>query len=197
MTEAVLDQSARVTRIQAPISSPGHCALCGKSDHPEGFAATDNLDFEFFGTFYLCADCVGDYAKVFGFMSKPEFADLLAKQQAMSIELETLREAVANLENILDAYAKLRPNSGIPDHRAVSDVMASEDANEGTSNEVGEQLQLGTSEQPVSPESAIGAIGEGAEQSNESDESSSEQGRDIVSSPSSNVVALFDELGLS
>lgn len=96
------DPSARITRIQTPIASPGSCVICGKSDHPDGFAATDNLDFEFYGTVYFCGDCVGDYARVFGFISPNELVQLRLHAAAQDAELNTLRQAVLGLESTVD-----------------------------------------------------------------------------------------------
>lgn len=196
MSEAVLDMSSRVTRIAAPVASPGHCALCGKSDHPLGFAATENMEFEFFGTLYFCADCVGDYARVFGYMHRTEISDLIDKQKSMYEELELLRSAVANLENILDAYSRLRPNSGIPDHRHISDAVASADANEGTDQADGEQLSFATADESSDAEHATGTVDSGEGTDDDINESDSKQRRADVSDDSSNVVTLFEELGI-
>lgn len=95
------DPSARVTRIDAPIASPGSCAICGKNSHPQGFADA-RLDFEFFGTFYLCADCVGEYARLFGYVSSDDLATLRAHLDAQNTELHTLRQAVLGLESTVD-----------------------------------------------------------------------------------------------
>lgn len=140
MNEAVLDQSARVTRVAAPIASPGHCRICGKPQHDLGFAATEGWDEEFYGTVYLCADCVGDYARVFGYMSSDQVEGLLSEVKRQSDEISLLRESVANLENILDAYSRLRPNGGVPDHRSdhsniTSEVIA-DDNDKGTKESV-------------------------------------------------------------
>lgn len=94
--------SARITRIPMPVASPGHCAICGKHEHPEGFAATDNFDFDFFGTVYFCADCVGDYARVFGYISEKDLIGLREHIDAQNQELTTLRLAVLGLESTVD-----------------------------------------------------------------------------------------------
>lgn len=155
MNEAVLDTSARVQRIPAPIASPGSCGLCGKTDHVNGFASA-GLDFEFYGTFILCYDCVGDYARTFGFMSREEITNLLDELNKQREELNVLRESVVNLENILDAYAKLRPNSGITDHRSIGAIVAASDGSEGAQDVSGLTEVLtdgGTSEDEGTTES--------------------------------------------
>lgn len=95
------DPSARVQRIPTPIASPGSCAICGKNEHPEGFADA-RLDFEFYGTFYLCGDCVGDYARLFGYVSSEDLSVMRAEHDAMNSELNTLRQAILGLESTVD-----------------------------------------------------------------------------------------------
>lgn len=96
------DPSARIRRIPTPIASPGNCVICGKNEHPQGFAATDNLDFEFYGTVYFCADCVGDYARCFGYVSPNDLIGLREHVDAQNDELNTLRQAVLGLESTVD-----------------------------------------------------------------------------------------------
>lgn len=101
------DPSARVVRLPNPVASPGCCALCGKAEHPEGFADA-RFDFEFFGTFYLCGDCVGDYARAFGFISPGQYAELKHQVNQQAVELDTLRRAIVLLENSVDSLSNLR-----------------------------------------------------------------------------------------
>lgn len=100
-----VDPSARITRIANPVASPGCCVICGKSEHPLGFAATDNLDFEFYGTVYFCADCIGDYARVFGYLSPGDFVELKSQLEAYEKELSILRQAILGLESTVDNMA--------------------------------------------------------------------------------------------
>lgn len=93
--------SARVTRISAPIASPGNCALCGTATHPDGFA-DPRLDFEFHGTFYLCATCVGEFANLFDYISPDKLVGLRDHIAAQDLELNTLRQAVLGLESTVD-----------------------------------------------------------------------------------------------
>lgn len=197
MSEAVLDQSARITRVPVPIASPGNCAICGKNEHPKGFAATDNFDFEFYGTVYFCADCVGDYARVFGYMSREEISDLIEKQKRTDEELTILRESVVNLENILDAYSKLRSGSDIPDYRSIITPLSSENVNEGTDQGTTDEFQSG--EEHVSDVISIApeSIDAGEGEDDTVNESSGKQGRDDVrDAPSADVISLFDDLGI-
>lgn len=118
--------SARVTRVEVPVASPGACVLCGKNEHPDGFAATDNLDFEFYGTVYFCADCIGDYARLFGYMS-PKVAEVIeTKVSDLTNEVATLRQAVVLMENTIDNLTSLsgmRASGALPVAGDVSDAV--------------------------------------------------------------------------
>lgn len=95
------DPSGRITRVDAPIVSPGNCGICGKTDHPLGFADA-RLDFEFYGTLYFCADCVGEYARIFGYVSPDEIIKLREHVAAQDLELNTHRQAILGLESTVD-----------------------------------------------------------------------------------------------
>lgn len=175
----ILDMSARVTRIPAPIASPGQCMICGKNEHPKGFAATDNLDIEFYGTIYFCADCVGDYARVFGFVSEEKVEELKQEVSRQAEELSLLRRSLVNLENVLDAYSIPSPNGVVLPTGDASDVSASEG--------VAEPLPFGEG-QDVSEDSGVTvAVGSGEEQVTES---ASVEGTDDVR----NVTSELDDL---
>jgi hypothetical protein len=115
------DASARITLVETPIASPACCVVCGKAKHPLGFAATDNLDFEFYGTVYFCADCVGDYARVFGYLSKDQYESITERLEAQDKELAILRRTIILLENTVDSLTDLRSLSTVPDDHHGSD----------------------------------------------------------------------------
>lgn len=125
------DASARITLVEHPIASPGCCAICGKNEHPKGFAATSNFDFEFYGTVYFCADCVGDYARLFGYLSPDDFVKLREHIEAQNAELNTLRASVSSLESTVDSVtAELNRRSAVPPapvdtSLSVSDLVSS------------------------------------------------------------------------
>jgi hypothetical protein len=157
-----VDHSARIKRISAPVASPGKCAICGKPKHPQGFAATDNFDFEFYGTVYFCYDCIGDYARIFGFMSREEIEDLLARLTNQTEELKILRASVVNLETIVDAYTSLRgPLSSNP-VPVISDADSATPSDEGTVSGEGSNLRLVTeaSGDSVSGEQSVSERGD-------------------------------------
>lgn len=113
------DPSARITRVSSLPASPGNCAICGKDQHPLGFADA-RLDFEFYGTFYLCADCIGEYARLFGFISPDEFAGMREQLEESIRTNRNLTQAVQSLEstvdNLISDAHRRRRESPLPDH---------------------------------------------------------------------------------
>jgi hypothetical protein len=99
--------AARVQLLPAPVASPGMCGICGKNEHPDGFADA-RLDFEFYGTFYLCGDCVGDYARLFGWLHPMQARALAQKYQELSDELDLHRKALLNLEESVEHLTNYR-----------------------------------------------------------------------------------------
>lgn len=99
--------AARVQLLEAPVVSPGMCILCGKSEHPDGFA-DPRLDFEYYGTLYLCGDCVGDFARLFGWLHPMQARALAMKYDELSKELEIHREALLNLEASVEHLTNYR-----------------------------------------------------------------------------------------
>lgn len=99
--------AARVQKLAVPVASPGMCGICGKNEHPDGFADA-RLDFEFYGTFYLCGDCVGDYARLFGWLHPMQARALAKKYDELSKELDLHREALLNLEESVEHLTNYR-----------------------------------------------------------------------------------------
>lgn len=163
--------SARVQLIAVPIASPGQCAICGKSKHEEGFA-DPHLIYEFYGSFYLCADCVSDFANLFGYIS-PEQAILLAKRvKYLEEQLEIHRDALLALESSVEHLTNYRLlRSAVDDNTPVVSVP-------GSANEASTSVN----------ETAGGAVVKLPTRTNDSeselDESVSEQGSNDVSSNS-------------
>jgi len=165
-------ESARVQLISAPIASPGHCAICGKNKHDKGFA-DPRLDFEFFGTLIICADCVGDFANLFGYLS-PEQSILLARRiQYLEEQLQIHRDALLALESSVDDLTNYRML-----RNAIIDVN-SDASIPGPTIEASEINTETTSGTVVNfPTTTI-------ESEPETSESSNEQGSDDVSSTTS------------
>jgi hypothetical protein len=136
--------AARVQRIAAPIASPGCCIMCGKNEHPDGFA-DPRLDFEFYGTFYLCGDCVGDFARLFGWINPDQAVTLALKVKELSDELAIHREALLNLESGLEQITNYRMlRNTIPDSSDGSslDFATAESAEETDATASGRLIKL-------------------------------------------------------
>lgn len=99
--------SGRITRVEAPVASPGCCGICGISKHDNGFADA-NLHFEFYGTFILCETCVRDYADLFGYLSLEQSNALRELVQHQAEELVVFRKAILGLESAVDALTNVR-----------------------------------------------------------------------------------------
>jgi hypothetical protein len=165
--------AARVQKLAVPVASPGMCGICGKNEHPDGFADA-RLDFEFYGTFYLCGDCVGDYARLFGWLHPMQARALAKKYDELSKELEVHREALLNLEasvEHLTNYRMLRSTISGTEYSDDLDPVTSE-----SDEETNESISASVIEFP------------GTDSPTESNvsESATEQGTDDVPEPRSN-----------
>lgn len=101
------DAAARVQLIETPIASPGQCTICGKSSHPVGFA-DPRLDFEFYGTVLFCGDCVGDFARLFGWVEPERFVEFLREHEEVLAHDAMVTEELDNLgaiKNAIDYYS--------------------------------------------------------------------------------------------
>lgn len=164
-------ESARVQLIPVPIASPGACAMCGKSEHPKGFA-DPNLMFEFYGSFYICGDCVSDFANLFGYIS-PEQAIMLARRVAyLEEQLQIHRDALLALESSVD---------NLTNYRMLRSVITDPDADASVSGATDEASEINN-------EAAGGTVIELSTRVNETEsvlnESASQQGPNDVPSNS-------------
>lgn len=155
------DPSARVVRLATPVASPGHCVICGKVDHPLGFAWA-NLDFEFYGTVYLCADCVGEHARLFGYVSSDEIASLREHIALQDAELNTLRQENRSLESTVDNLAgtiarreSRNPLDSVPTSDSVSGSQVDGQVTPGPSDDVDGAVSDDDEAQPASDELAV------------------------------------------
>lgn len=110
MSQTTSNPAARVQLIKSLPMSPGCCALCGTSDHPEGFA-DPQLYYEFYGNVYLCGTCIGDFARLFGWEHPQKVYLLLLELKDVKEELERAYDDLANLGDIKDAIDNY--NSGV------------------------------------------------------------------------------------
>jgi len=106
-SEAQPGGAARIQLISNPIASPGKCGICGKFEHEKGFADA-RLDFEFFGTLYFCADCAGEFARLFGFISPEQATQLAQYISELTQENEILKASLENLESAVEHLTNYR-----------------------------------------------------------------------------------------
>jgi len=117
------DASARVQRVPFPVASPGACVLCGKYEHPDGFAFF-GLDFEFFGTLYFCADCAGDIAAAFNWVHPDRSVALQVERDSALKANQELVERVQILEQSVESLTRYSTlSNGNPES---SDLVAME-----------------------------------------------------------------------
>jgi len=116
----VENPAARIKFLPIPQASPGQCGICGKGQDERGFA-DPGLDFEFWGTLIFCADCAGQIAAVFGFISVADYEDILGERDTAQLELRESKIQIEKLrsviDNLNDYWRDIRPvSSGIMDN---------------------------------------------------------------------------------
>lgn len=100
-TVAGTEPSARVQWVETPIASPGCCVICGKSQCVNGFL-WPQLDFEFYGTLYICGDCVGDFVRPVGWLDPDSARIIKSENDALTQEIMHLTAELEQLEAIRD-----------------------------------------------------------------------------------------------
>ena len=171
-TDITDEAAARIQKIPSPVVDPGHCGICGKSEHPQGFLDF-RLDFEWFGTLIFCYDCAATVAASIGYISSDTYAALQAENIRLITEFEVTVAALEALETGLDHLANYHHARNVSDSNASDDGVDSSDdsgSDEGEPNESGNVIEF-TAREPE-PESIT-------------DESVSVEGPDDVSSDSS------------
>jgi hypothetical protein len=110
----VENPAARIKFLPIPQATPGQCGICGKGQDARGFA-DPGLDFEFWGTLIFCADCAGQIAAVFGFISVSDYEDILAERDTAQLELRETKGQLEKLRSVVDNlnsyWADIRPVS--------------------------------------------------------------------------------------
>lgn len=181
--------AARVQLIPSPIMSPGCCALCGKASHKEGFA-DPGLNYEFHGSFYLCGDCIGDFARLFGWEHPNKVNEVLAENEDLKMQLHYAYTDLQNLGEIKDAIDNYNGSARatIPDSRSDVPVPDNSPADEDGIT------QSGVSEQQ--PKHFSSDIGEVPATELDITESISLEGPVSVPTDSSNVDEFLSGLDL-
>lgn len=150
------DPAARVQWIQAPISAPGSCALCGVSQHELGFAAPYNMNFEFFGAWIICGTCVGDFARIFNYFSPHQKNIYEEHIVALETRVELAELEVEALGAFRDAVNKLRLDLSLIDSSAGPDDVIQLPTNSDVKPELNETI----TDDEVTGESEPDASGE-------------------------------------
>lgn len=165
------DPAARIQLIPNPIVSPGCCGICGTNEHPVGFADA-RLDFEWYGTFYLCGTCVGDYAQLFGFISVDQYEAIKRQNLKQLAEIEWYRSQLEDARSLLNVKYSVG-DSLLGDHIAESVIDSSDDETdvEGESGQVIELPHIHisgkqSSDESVSDEGSDGVSGDSSDDSN-------------------------------
>lgn len=128
-------EEARVKRIASPIASPAVCAICSKNKHEKGFA-DPGLVYEFYGNFYLCGDCVGDFARVFGYLDPKQALQLAQRIQQLEQDIQIHREALLHLESSVEHLTDYRIlRNANPNITSDVNVSGSADASPETPDE--------------------------------------------------------------
>lgn len=94
-----------------PVASPGNCGICGYAGSDRRYL-DPRRDFEFYGTFIICFECVGAMANDAGFLQPAQARSLENRVEEAERELITLRSAVLQLESVHDLIAGFNANSG-------------------------------------------------------------------------------------
>lgn len=131
-----------------PVASPGNCGICGYSGSDRNYI-DPRQDFEFYGTFIICFECVGAMANDAGFLQPAQARSLENRVEEAERELIVLRSAILKLEDVHDLIAGFNADSGrgdssngsVVNHDATEQVGDSSESVGGTQlsfDEVGE-----------------------------------------------------------
>lgn len=107
-----------------PQQTPFHCAGCRAY---QGLFLDINLEIEFFGKFYWCANCIREIAQQIGYAPRELWSKLQEEIDSTHQELDRIKEENNELRT---ALASLRTVFTGPDTVSDSSVMAAEVVNE-------------------------------------------------------------------
>lgn len=162
-----------------PVASPGNCGICGYAGSDRRYL-DPRKDFEFYGSFIICEQCVGAMANDMGFLQPAQARSLENRVEEAERELIVLRSAVLQLESVHDLIAGFNADSG----RGISvnaGVASSDPA-----------IQDGDIDQSVGgTQLSIDEVGEG---DSKADDDNRQQGSDDLSSLISSADDLLSKL---
>lgn len=150
-----------------PVATPGKCGICGYPGSDRKFI-DPRTDFEFYGTFIICFECVGAMANDAGFLQPAQARSLENRVEEAERELITLRSAVLQLESVHDLIAGF--NAGTHRSGISADSVVGGDSSK----------QVGDSDDAIGgAQLSIDEVGEG---DSSADDDHRQQGPDDLSS---------------
>lgn len=96
--------NSRVQVIDAPVSHPGFCALCGSvGGDGRKFIDTQWAPEEFYGVVYYCTYCFAEIANQVGFQTNDQVADTQRRLVETEARLREVLDECSNLRAAVDA----------------------------------------------------------------------------------------------
>lgn len=112
--------------LDAPVASPGTCAICGYGGVGDRKYLDPQLIFEFYGNAIFCDVCVTAMANVFDCLSPAQTRELELRVEEAERQLVQYKAAVLNLENVRGAIAALGASGILASDGSVSDFSSSD-----------------------------------------------------------------------
>lgn len=107
ITSDPTSQLGRFVVTNRPTASPGSCVVCGYTGDQRQYLDF-RLDFEFYGSVYLCSDCMVDAGNCLGFATPEKFDAALATIKEQNEIIEELRTALTLSEQTVDVLSQRR-----------------------------------------------------------------------------------------
>jgi hypothetical protein len=200
-TSVPVNLLARIKKRDFLSHAPGHCSVCSRATHEDGFADPD-IFIEWHGRIVFCYDCTAEMARLFGMITVDEYAEYKRVNQAQADALAELRSSVDDLEKQVDnlSYERL-VSRGLLNLPGSADPSAtdSEEVDAGVSDESGDTDELANETERLLADIANA---EGYESSDDGDVDSDStepvvsEGPDDVNQPASVNAAGPEEFGL-
>lgn len=101
---AAYNPNSRVQVVDAPVSHPGYCALCGSvGGDGRKFIDTGWAPEEFYGVVYYCSFCFAEIANQVGFLTTDQVQDLQRRFDETEKTLKATLDECSNLRLAVDA----------------------------------------------------------------------------------------------
>lgn len=98
--------------VEKPGALPGQCVMpaCGSASRSRYLDT--GLQFEFYGAVYLCDLCLGEMARLFGFLEPEYVQELKDKLEAAETDRYRLQRQVDGLRMVVDGFTIARGTGG-------------------------------------------------------------------------------------